>query len=38
MRIQRAKLSVYNARAVDLLKRWQEHRVNRAKTARKHAN
>src|SRR5438067_244316 len=27
MRIQRAKLAVYNARAVDLLKRWQEHRV-----------
>jgi hypothetical protein len=27
MRIQRAELTVYNARAVDLLKRWQEHRV-----------
>src|SRR5262245_7837960 len=29
MRIQRAELAVYNARAVDLLKRWQEHRVPR---------
>ena len=27
MRIQCAELAVYNARAVDLLKRWQEHRV-----------
>src|ERR1700720_983430 len=27
MRIQRAKLAVYNTRAVDLLQRWQEHRV-----------
>src|SRR6516225_1717499 len=27
MRIQRTELAVYNARAVDLLKRWQEHRI-----------
>jgi hypothetical protein len=27
MRIQRAKLAVYNARAVDPLKRWHEHGV-----------
>jgi hypothetical protein len=27
MRIQRAKLADYNTRVVDLLKRWQEHRV-----------
>src|SRR6516165_8267566 len=27
MRIERAELVVYDARAVDLLKRWQEHRV-----------
>jgi hypothetical protein len=27
MRIQCAKLAVYNTRAVDLLQRWQEHRV-----------
>src|SRR5215469_1169639 len=27
MRIQRAKFAVYDARAIDLLKRWQEHRV-----------
>src|SRR5215469_6479838 len=27
MRIQRAKFAVYDARAFDLLKRWQEHRV-----------
>src|SRR5215471_5365366 len=27
MRIERAELAVYDARAVDLLKRWQEHRV-----------
>ena len=27
MRIQRAELAVYNARALDLLKCWQEHRV-----------
>ena len=27
MRIERAEFAVYNARAVDLLKRWQEHRV-----------
>jgi outer membrane immunogenic protein len=27
MRIQCAKLAVYNTRAVDLLERWQEHRV-----------
>src|SRR6516164_6390978 len=27
MRIQRAEFAVYNARAFDLLKRWQEHRV-----------
>jgi hypothetical protein len=27
MRIQCAKLANYNTRAVDLLKRWQEHRV-----------
>src|SRR5215469_3862025 len=27
MRIQRAEFAVYNARAVDLLERWQEHRV-----------
>src|SRR6516162_7651469 len=27
MCIQRAEFAVYNARAVDLLKRWQEHRV-----------
>src|SRR5262249_4114504 len=29
MRIERAEFAVYNARAVDLLKRWQEHRVPR---------
>src|SRR5215471_5895147 len=28
MRIQRAELAVYNARAVDLLNRWQEDRVS----------
>src|SRR5262249_17512566 len=27
MRIERAELAVYDARAVDLLKRWHEHRV-----------
>src|SRR5262245_41381697 len=27
MRIERAELAVYDARAVDLLKPWQEHRV-----------
>src|SRR5215469_9916429 len=27
MRIERAELAVYDARAVNLLKRWQEHRV-----------
>src|SRR6516164_10498391 len=27
MRIERAEFAVYNARAFDLLKRWQEHRV-----------
>src|SRR6516162_2980575 len=27
MRIQRAKFAVYNARAINLMKRWQEHRV-----------
>src|SRR5262245_31036954 len=27
MRIERAEFAVYNARAVDLLKRWQEHHV-----------
>ena len=27
MRIERAELAVYDARALDLLKRWQEHRV-----------
>src|SRR5215469_12941268 len=27
MRIERAELAVYDARAVDLLQRWQEHRV-----------
>src|SRR5215470_12386409 len=27
MRIERAEFAVYNARAVDLLQRWQEHRV-----------
>src|SRR5262249_38891619 len=29
MRIERAEFAVHNARAVDLLKRWQEHRVPR---------
>src|SRR5215470_17188860 len=29
MRIERAEFAVYNARAFDLLKRWQEHRVPR---------
>src|SRR5215472_7813887 len=27
MRIERAEFAVYDARAIDLLKRWQEHRV-----------
>ena len=27
MRIERAELAVDNARAVDLLERWQEHRI-----------
>src|SRR5499427_1648957 len=27
MRIECAEFAVYNARAVDLLKRWQEHRI-----------
>src|SRR5215469_10429184 len=27
MRIERAEFAVYHARAVDLLERWQEHRV-----------
>src|SRR6516225_1546960 len=27
MHIERAEFAVYNARAYDLLKRWQEHRV-----------
>src|SRR5215472_4535219 len=27
MRIQRAEFAVYDARAIDLLERWQEHRV-----------
>jgi hypothetical protein len=27
MRIERAEFTVYNARAVDLLKRWPEHRI-----------
>jgi hypothetical protein len=29
MHIERAEFAVYNARAFDLLKRWQEHRVPR---------
>src|SRR5262249_60492882 len=29
MRIETAEFAVHNARAVDLLKRWQEHRVPR---------
>jgi len=27
MRIERAEFAVYDARALDLLKRWQQHRV-----------